>query len=827
MSNLLIPNSESVLKNIFSLILLVSFVQGNAQSYRQYQEIIAEAFDKQDYYSALVYCESALQYGKDVDSLHYLAGEAALAINAYPKAELHFKMVANSNYSEAVPQVNYFIGEILYAQGKYGEAHQYFTKVIGQVEDPEFVQKAQERIKQLKWAKENQQLTNPLVKSSRVEYDGINTPENEFGPMSVNGQLYFVSMSKKYSNKKEFPKKDKGHIRVYDEHNLKLMAPSSVPVDSTIHTAHPAFTLDKKQFYFTKCEYEENSTKLRCEIYRKQKIASGWGPEAKLPVEVNAVGASNTQPFPVWDSTTQMTRLYFASDRKGGKGGFDIYSVLIKADGTSSVPENINWINTIFDEYSPFYNEKTRSLFFSSNGHPGYGGQDIFRYSTIGKDSLRIINLGASVNSSYDDLYFKSDGGEKKAFFSSNRPGSSYLDPDFKACCYDIYKMDVTPATIDLLAYTLDSYDSTGINGAKVIIYDITEDTQVFKISELPDKYIHRLPLIEGRKYKIVALKNNYLGDSVVVSTMDLPNFNPITKQLYLVEKKILNAHTFEKTTNIALKGVQVKVVDLMNNIVVSEKTSLDSNFFDFGILRGHNYSIIASKPKYESDTVKLLAADFARLAVIDKNLFLELTAIAELRKLLPIKLFFDNDIPNPKSELDTTSVLFSKIYRDYLDKKGRYMYEFADKLKEPAKSNAIFQIDSFFEQNVRKNAEKLNVFMDKLYIIMSEGHSIDIFLKGYASPRAKSEYNQHLSSRRVTSIRNEFDDYQQGIFHQFIKSENLKIKEIPFGESQASSDVSDSIEDVRNSIYNLKAAYERRVEILEILKGVDDREKL
>ena len=169
MSNLLIPNSESVLKHIFSLILLVSIVHANAQSYRQYQEIIAEAFDKQDYYSALVYCESALEYGKDVDSLHYLAGEAALAINAYPKAEQHFKMVANSTYSETVPQVNYFIGEILYAQGKYGEAHQYFTKVIGQVEDPEFVQKAQERIKQLKWAKENQQLTNPLVKSSRVE----------------------------------------------------------------------------------------------------------------------------------------------------------------------------------------------------------------------------------------------------------------------------------------------------------------------------------------------------------------------------------------------------------------------------------------------------------------------------------------------------------------------------------------------------------------------------------------------------------------------------------------------------------------------------------
>ncbi|MBK7232519.1 MAG: hypothetical protein IPH93_09700 [Saprospiraceae bacterium] len=55
----------------------------------------------------------------------------------------------------------------------------------------------------------------------------------------------------------------------------------------------------------------------------------------------------------------------------------------------------------------------------------------------------------------------------------------------------------------------------------------------------------------------------------------------------------------------------------------------------------------------------------------------------------------------------------------------------------------------------------------------------------------------------------------------------NLEIIEIPYGESKASSDVSDSLEDTRNSIYNLKAAYERRVEILEILKGVDDESRL
>ena len=127
-------------------------------------------------------------------------------------------------------------------------------------------------------------------------------------------------------------------------------------------------------------------------------------------------------------------------------------------------------------------------------------------------------------------------------------------------------------------------------------------------------------------------------------------------------------------------------------------------------------------------------------------------------------------------------------------------------------------------KKDVKLNGDKLHLFMDKLLIVVQEGHSIDIFLKGYASPRAKSEYNQLLSSRRVSSIRNEFNVYQDAAFQPFILSENLKIKQIPFGESQSGSDVSDNLEDVRNSIYNLKAAYERRVEILEILKGVDDK---
>ena len=249
--------------------------------------------------------------------------------------------------------------------------------------------------------------------------------------------------------------------------------------------------------------------------------------------------------------------------------------------------------------------------------------------------------------------------------------------------------------------------------------------------------------------------------------------------------------------------------------------------FFDFNLLKGTNYKLSARKNKYESAMVLISPLETAKESVLKRNLYLELTAIAELRKLLPIRLFFENDMPDIRSESDTTSVGFLDIYNDYYNKKSKYIYEFTNKMRGSSKDRSILEIDTFFESNVKANAEKLKLFMDKLIIILEEGHEIDIFLKGFASPRAKSDYNQHLSSRRVYSVRNEFDRYNNKIFHDYIVNRNFKIKEIPFGESLSSNDVSDKLEDTRNSIYSLKAAYERRVEILEILKGVEDNGKL
>jgi hypothetical protein len=398
------------------------------------------------------------------------------------------------------------------------------------------------------------------------------------------------------------------------------------------------------------------------------------------------------------------------------------------------------------------------------------------------------------------------------------------LDEEMQACCYDIYKITYIPATIDLLVKTYDKYDSSALRNVKIQILDITEKDSIEFANQTADTSDYKLKITEDKKYLVIGSKPGWIPDSTYANAVDLQDFNEIIRKLYLVEMKTLNALTFERTTNVNLKGVTVELWDLDKNQLLKSTTNPDSNFFDFQLLKGKTYKLVATKNKYEPAVILISPKETAMEPILERKLYLELKAIADLRKLLPIRLFFENDMPDPRSESDSTNVGFLDIYNDYYNRKATYIKEFTGSLRGAKKTQAMLEIDTFFDFSVKRNAEKLRLFMEKLIIILEEGHEIDIFLKGFASPRAKSEYNQKLSSRRVSSVRNEFDRYSKAIFHNYIINRNFKIKEIPYGEAFSSSEVSDNLEDTRNSIYNLKAAYERRVEILEILKGVEQQ---
>ena len=188
-----------------------------------------------------------------------------------------------------------------------------------------------------------------------------------------------------------------------------------------------------------------------------------------------------------------------------------------------------------------------------------------------------------------------------------------------------------------------------------------------------------------------------------------------------------------------------------------------------------------------------------------------------KLEDFLPLALYFDNDEPDKRTRRKTTQKTYGATYQTYYALKPTYLKEYAAPLPELSRSSAEEEVDVFFEQKVRKGYEFLNLFADILLRRLEQGEKIEIFVKGFTSPRAQSDYNIFLGKRRISSVINHFTEYQNGIFQSYLQSGALKITEKSFGESTAAKSISDDLNDRRNSVYSPAAAQERRVEIVEI----------
>lgn len=119
--------------------------------------------------------------------------------------------------------------------------------------------------------------------------------------------------------------------------------------------------------------------------------------------------------------------LYFASDMPGTLGSFDIYKVTINDDGTYGEPENLGTtINTKHREQFPFISDYD-VLYFSSIGHEGFGGLDVFRSNMVNGEFDKPVNLGSSINSNVDDFAYVIRENDDKGYISSNRTGNDKI----------------------------------------------------------------------------------------------------------------------------------------------------------------------------------------------------------------------------------------------------------------------------------------------------------------------------------------------------------------------------------------------------------------
>ena len=195
---------------------------------------------------------------------------------------------------------------------------------------------------------------------------------------------------------------------------------------------------------------------------------------------------------------------------------------------------------------------------------------------------------------------------------------------------------------------------------------------------------------------------------------------------------------------------------------------------------------------------------------------------LEKIEKLLPLTLYFHNDEPNPKSQDTVTRTSYQSLLADYLTQKELFKKEYAKGLQGEKRADAENSIELFFKDSVEKGFLHLELFASYLLEELQAGKNITIKINGYASALHKQEYNRRLSLRRIGSFVNYLREYQQGALSKYIdkKSSNtLTVQADPKGSAEAiSKNVSDNIQDQRNSVYSISASLERRICVVEIV---------
>ncbi len=296
------------------------------------------------------------------------------------------------------------------------------------------------------------------------------------------------------------------------------------PVEGDLNTIYdegtPSFSNDGKTMYFTRCL----TSGANAMIYKSTRAGAQWSGGEKLDI-LNDSTLMAAHPAISPDDKT----LYFVSDITGGYGGKDIWRVQQLENGKWGLLENLGPdINTPGDEMFP-YVRANGDLYFSSNGHPGFGGLDIFKATNIEDNKWKVENLKEPINSSSDDFGITFAGKDDSGFFTSNRKESKGYD---KLWSFGIKKIEYI-----LYGKVLDSKNEAVPNATVRIVGD---DGTNAKVSTHKDG-AYRYELKEGVQYVMLASARGFLNSKQAASTVGLKDSKdfPVNFQLASISKPV------------------------------------------------------------------------------------------------------------------------------------------------------------------------------------------------------------------------------------------------------------------------------------------------
>jgi len=489
------------------------------------------------------------------------------------------KWYAKALETSSEPEMVYNYSQMLKANGKYEESNTQLDlfasmrpadhRATAFRENPNYLPKILEKGKRF-----------------NVQNLAINSEVSDFGGTLKNGKLYITSA--RNSNRKTYGWNEEPFLDIYTAYvndDGEFQTPSIIEqnINTKYHEGTVSFSPDGNTMYFSRESfyekvYERDSiTKYKISVlnlYKSINQEGQWSEAEALSLNGDSYSVKN--PSVSADGKT----LYFASDKTGGYGNFDIYSAPIDENGSVGDATNLGQkLNTEGQEMFPFISANN-TLYFSSNGHLGLGGLDVFFAKIVDGKVGPIRNVGIPVNGNADDFAFSINEETEEGFVSSNREGGVGSD--------DIYSIKKIQPICDVLVSVTVKDSKTGLIlvGAAVSIQDA--DGNIFGTKTSNTEGVVEYIIECNIDTKLVGSKIDYeSGFTLVAGTSEEEVstdliLTPID-EIILADKVILNPiyFDFDKSNINAQAAFELdKLVQLMNkykSIVLSAESHTDS----------------------------------------------------------------------------------------------------------------------------------------------------------------------------------------------------------------------------------------------------------
>lgn len=437
-------------------------------------------------------------------------GRCYRLLNMSARASAAFQNALRYEYPDST--THFMLAQALHADGKYAAALRSYDKYLEFCPDDSLAINCAEGCRTAQEIRARG--SRYVVKQAKL----FNSRRADFCPMYLGAdcdQIYYTSTTEKATGDKKSEITGMKNADVFfSKKNEKGEWERPEPVEGELNTEFDegivAFSPDAQTMYLTKARRELNAP-TSVEIYTSTRSDAKWSAPVKFEITADTL---STFGHPAVSPDGEY--LYFVSDMPGGYGGKDIWRISLKERQGSLVNLGPD-INTEGNDDFP-YVRSDGSLYFSSDGHPGMGGLDIFRATAVGDPAdlrWKVENMGFPINSAGDDFGITFGKGED-GFFSSNRGDARGYD--------HIYSFEYDPVRITIEGLVMDKDEEPVKNAIiRIVGNDGSNQKEVAR-----DDGSFSFALQRGVKYVMLAGAKGYLNQKQEFasdSTMEDANY--------------------------------------------------------------------------------------------------------------------------------------------------------------------------------------------------------------------------------------------------------------------------------------------------------------